>query len=299
MTRLVHLNALHALEAALRHGTLRKAADELGVTQAAIGQRIRGLENYLGYPLLQRDVSGVSPTEIASAIAADLRTAIGYLDKVARALNFDHDGAVRLRVDPDFLVLWLRDRLPDFHHRHPAIALELLAVEASAAQSADIEIFWGSRPGCAALWQDRLVPVFSLEFVDIAKANGPTNLLEGLPLLHLVDKPGTENLGWTTWVENHGHRRTGANRGMSVRSFADGIATAKAGAGVFLAPSLLVQDLLDQGELKPMTVPNPGLETENTFCIDVVERSLQKQSVTTFARWLVETATQFAARRQI
>ncbi|WP_410482400.1 LysR family transcriptional regulator [Ovoidimarina sediminis] len=61
--RLTHLNALRALEASLRHKSFTGAAEELGVTPAAVGQRVRSLEEYLGRPLLQRTRTGVIPSD--------------------------------------------------------------------------------------------------------------------------------------------------------------------------------------------------------------------------------------------
>ena len=298
MARLVHLNSLQALEAALRLGSLRKAADELGVTQAAIGQRIRSLELFLDHPLLQRGATGVTPTTIAALAKADLSAAFAQLEKVAEALNFDRVGALKLRVDADFLDLWLRDKLPDFHRDHPGIEIELLPDIGHTVQGADIEVFWGSRPDCAPLWSDHLVPVLNLELVDMLRSNDPTNLLEGMPLLHMVDKAGAETLGWSAWVSQNGHRRTGVNRAMPVRTWTDGIAIAKAGAGVLLVPSLLVHDLLAAGQLHPMSQPNPGILALDTFRINVLSKSTQRRAVAAFAQWLIETSAQFAAERQ-
>ena len=299
MARLVHLNSLQALEAALRLGSLRKAADELGVTQAAIGQRIRSLELYLDRPLLQRGASGVTPMPMAAAISTDLSGGFAQLERVAETLNLDRDSAVKLRVDPDFLAPWLRDRLPDFHRLHPGVDIVLIAQDHLATAGADIEIFFGSRPGCTALWQDRLVPVLSGVLVEMIRAKAPSDLLEGLPLLHLSARPATENLGWPDWVAQHGHRHSGADRGMTVRNWTDGIAAAVAGAAIFLAPALFVHDLLDQRALWPLTLPNPGIAMENTFCINILPRSGQRRPVAAFARWLIDNAAQFAAERQI
>ena len=298
MPRLVHLNSLHALEAALRLGSLRKAADELGVTQAAIGQRIRSLELFLVQPLLLRGANGVAPTAIASAVSSDLSAAFAQLEIVADALNFDRSGALHLCVDGDFLDLWLRERLPDFHRSHPGVEIALLPQGGPQGNSADIEVFWGARADCHPLWHDHLVPVFNLELVDMAKANDPSTMLEGLPLLHLVGKAGVENQGWAAWIARHGHRRKGADRGLTVRTWAEGLALARAGAGVHLVPSLLVHDLLVAGSLHPLAWPNPGLFSESTFRINVLNKSHQQRATAAFAEWLIETAARFAADRQ-
>ena len=70
-----HLKSLQALEMAIRVGSLKGAADQLGITPAAVGQRIRSLENYLGTDLLMRGRSGLQPI-------ADLNHALAHVDTI-------------------------------------------------------------------------------------------------------------------------------------------------------------------------------------------------------------------------
>lgn len=136
MSRLVHLNALHALEVALRRGTLKKAAQELGISPAAAGQRIRALEAYLGYPLLERGPAGVGPSRRARRAFEDLRTGFDHLRRAADALDLDHQARVTVRCDPDWLALWLAPRLPRFTANAPHLRLELRSADEAGRRPA-------------------------------------------------------------------------------------------------------------------------------------------------------------------
>ena len=78
---------MRALEAALRTGSFRSAADDLGVTTAAVGQQIRGLEEYVGHKLFVRKPSGAIPTEIAGGVAAELTAGFGSISTVLARLK--------------------------------------------------------------------------------------------------------------------------------------------------------------------------------------------------------------------
>jgi hypothetical protein len=88
MTAPSHLKSLQALDLALRTGSLKGAADVLAITPAAVGQRIKALEDYLGFELLTRGRSGLRPTpELANAVEP-LAAAFDKLNIVGQLLDF-------------------------------------------------------------------------------------------------------------------------------------------------------------------------------------------------------------------
>ena len=88
MSAASHLKSLQALEMAIRVGSLTGAADQLGITPAAVGQRIRTLEVYLERDLLMRGRSGLKPTADLDHALADLTTAFAALERVTESLDF-------------------------------------------------------------------------------------------------------------------------------------------------------------------------------------------------------------------
>lgn len=87
MRSVTHLRSLQALDLAIRAGSLKAAARELGVTPAAVGQRIRALEDYLGTDLLLRGRSGLTPTPELNLVLDDLKQAFDALERVTEALD--------------------------------------------------------------------------------------------------------------------------------------------------------------------------------------------------------------------
>ena len=102
MTPTSHLKSLQALELALREGSLTAAAARLGITPAAVGQRIRSLEEYLGTDLLLRGRSGLQPTAALEQALGDLQIAFTALERVTQVLDFQRVAEIHVVADPDW-----------------------------------------------------------------------------------------------------------------------------------------------------------------------------------------------------
>ncbi|MGE7994016.1 LysR substrate-binding domain-containing protein [Pseudomonas sp. NPDC089554] len=120
------LNALRVLEVVSRHLNFRLAAQELGVTQAAVAQQVRGLEANLGLPLFERLPRGLGLTDAGRAYSASVRAALAMIDDATRLLRpaAQH---LTVSVTPTFAAKWLMPRLGHFAEAHPDIDLRLLA----------------------------------------------------------------------------------------------------------------------------------------------------------------------------
>ncbi len=120
------LNALRAFEAAARHLSLTRAADELNVTQTAVSAQVRNLEQRLGVRLFHRLPRGLALTDEGQALLP--RVADGF-DRLAGAMDQFRGGRLReplnLGVVGTFAVGWLLPRLPRFERAHPGVDLRL------------------------------------------------------------------------------------------------------------------------------------------------------------------------------
>src|ERR1700678_4787846 len=97
-----HLKSLQALELALRLGSLQAAAGTLWITPAAVGQRIKALEDYLGVELVVRGRSGLRPTPELAGALEHLRAAFQELDSVATKLNLQRGDEIHVAAPSDF-----------------------------------------------------------------------------------------------------------------------------------------------------------------------------------------------------
>lgn len=157
-SQLPSLNALRAFEAASRHLSFRRAAEELGVTEGAIGQHIRGLETALALKLFERKPRGLALTENGKDYAVGVRRAFDLLVEATQALR---PQALRLAmsVTPTFAAKWLIPRLPDFTAAHPEIDLRIVATERLShfqTDGVDLAVRYGSPPFGAGLHAELL-----------------------------------------------------------------------------------------------------------------------------------------------
>jgi LysR family transcriptional regulator of beta-lactamase len=123
----VPLNALRAFEAAARHLSFTRAADELCVTQAAISHQVKGLEDRLGVALFRRSNRGLMLTDEGVALAPTLFEAFGAIDRLFE--QFEAGGVrevLTVSAVGTFVVGALLERLPAFRAAHPLIDLRIL-----------------------------------------------------------------------------------------------------------------------------------------------------------------------------
>ncbi len=124
--RLPPLKALHAFEAAGRRGSFQAAAEELSVTQAAVAQQVRQLEERLGFPLFLRQRRGVHLSERGRAYFQDVQRAFALLREATDAL-LSRKRVITVSVTPTFAAKCLIPQLPAFAQAHPEIDLRVLA----------------------------------------------------------------------------------------------------------------------------------------------------------------------------
>src|SRR5215471_4235715 len=122
------LSSLRAFEAAARHMSFSKAADELHVTPAAISHQIHALEEDLGVKLFHRMNRSIELTASAQILLSGLTEAFAGIQSSVRRLRAHNDtGTLTVTASPSFAAKWLVLRLHRFHERHPAIDVRLSA----------------------------------------------------------------------------------------------------------------------------------------------------------------------------
>lgn len=126
--RLPPLTALRAFDAAARHMSFAKAADELNVTPAALSFQIKSLEEHLGQPLFRRLNRAVELTEAGRALAPGVEDAFQTLLSTWRATRRLHDNTtLNVTAGPAFTAKWMAPRLYEFAQAHPEIDLRFIA----------------------------------------------------------------------------------------------------------------------------------------------------------------------------
>lgn len=144
------LNALRVFDAAARHLSFTRAADELAVTPAAVGQQIRALEDLLGVVLFRRTSKGLELTEEAAAGLEPLRTGFLHFEEAVRAMQAGQASHVYTIAAPrDFFAVWLAPRLAAFRAANPEVRYVLVDGEAADFTEAnlDLAVRWTEGPG--------------------------------------------------------------------------------------------------------------------------------------------------------
>ncbi|MEQ6888953.1 LysR substrate-binding domain-containing protein [Halomonas sp. CS7] len=202
MNRLPPLLWLQAFETAARTLSFTAAGQELGVTQAAISQRVRLLEDRLGQKLFVRHPRSLGLTPAGQAWLPCLQDGFTRLaEGTEEVFGGGGDAPVTLRTTPVVQQNWLAPRLCAFRREHPEVALRLVSAiwpDDFGPEGADLEIRYGQGnwPGMEAvsLGRETMLPVCAPALAE--RITEPADLAEHT-LLHAV---GFE-VGWPTWLE--------------------------------------------------------------------------------------------------
>ncbi|MFR9720639.1 LysR family transcriptional regulator [Aeromonas diversa] len=242
------LNVLRGFEAAARLGSFHKAAEALHLTQSAISQQIRSLEEMLGQPLFLRQGRGVTLTDAGADL---LITTTGVLQQLAVGLKrldqYQKPNQVILHTSQDLARYWLVPRLPALHRHHPEIDLWIvtdneppdmgnetvdLALHADLEAQADCDLF--------GLYQDWLLPV-------------ATPAIARLPAQDRLTLHGEREMDWQRWLLQGGDGLGLKEEGFNFSDPALLLEAAIGGVGVALACELLARPTIEEGRLLPLS----------------------------------------------
>lgn len=222
------LNALRVFDAAARHLSFTRAADELAVTPAAVGQQIRALEDVLGVVLFRRTSKGLELTDEASAGLGALRGGFLQFEDAVQAMQAGQSSHVYTIAAPrDFFAVWLAPRLAAFRAANPQLRYVLIDGEGSDFTEANLDfaVRWTDGPG-------------DLEGTRLGSAE------------QIVVGQG-DRIGWPG-DSGDGEGPAGEKAAVQVGDAGQAIAAAMAGLGSARVPALLVQGWVDRGWLANM-----------------------------------------------
>ena len=228
------LNALRVFDAAARHLSFTRAADELAVTPAAVGQQIRALEDHLGTVLFRRTSKGLELTDEAGAGLDSLREGFLKFEEAVQAMQAGQaSDRYTIAAPREFYAQWLSHRLSAFRESNPGIRYQLIADENADFTETNLDV--------------------AIRLVD-----GPGDL-EGIQLAParrvIVAAPGAPDQ-WISWPgaplpEGVEPMVQAANPGQALSS-------AIAGLGKTMLPLLLVDEAVESGRLEILEGPDEG-----------------------------------------
>lgn len=286
--RLPPLNALPSFEAAARHLSFSKAADELHVTHGAVSRAVRHLEDQLGARLFVRTTRAIRLTPVGSAYAAEVREVLDHLATATAATAAQQSsGVLNISTLDSFAAKWLVPRLFRFRRAHSDIDVRLSTSERLAdfvSDGIDIAIRYGrgQYPGLKAelLMEEEIAPVCSPRLLE-----GPHPLRTPADLKHHTLVHDDFHIDWAMWLGAAGIEGIDPHRGPTFHSSEHAVQAAVLGEGVVLGRSALVADDVAGGRLvRPFALSLPaGL----AYYVAYPPRALQRYKVKVFRDWLM------------
>lgn len=301
MTRhLPPLNALRAFEAAARHGSFVLAAEELGVTPAAISHQVKGLEDGLGVTLFVRGHRSVSLTREGNALLPGLTDGFNRLAAAVAAVRPARgDGPVVIGCGAAFAALWLMPRLDAFLAACPDTPVRLATTPAPLASlEEDVDLAVDMLPAATAPAGLRAEPLFRETVFPVCAPRLRVGLRRAseLVLQTLIVDTSTEGrpdrAGWLTWLKAAGMEGMKATE-QRLPSAGQALEAARRGQGVALGRSSLVCDDLRNGSLvKPFDVVAAA---PVGHCLLSIAGRSERADVTRVRDWLLGQAASFRA----
>ncbi|HEY0115948.1 MAG TPA: LysR substrate-binding domain-containing protein [Allosphingosinicella sp.] len=288
-----HLKSLQALEMAVRTGSFTAAADRLAISPAAVGQRVKALEEYLGIELLVRGRAGIRPSPELTGALPHLAEAFGALELAVHELDLQRGQELHVAAASDFVELWLKPRLDAFRAAHPNI-LFCINGDGDAPMrlgKVDCEIAFGplpEDPDSDLLFRDFIVPIGSPANVARTGDLPAERRLEGFPLLHLdLYKDDPAGLSWPAWCARNGIARTAPDRGMRFQRITAALDAVLASAGLSLCGVGMLLDRIASGSIGLPYPISTGHWSEHAYVARFRQDAALRPHVVRFREWLL------------
>lgn len=286
------LNSLVAFEAAARHLSFTRAADELSVTQGAISRQVRHLEDYLGRALFIRDKRALSLTDTGAEYYDSVQQSLLQLaGATGEILQWQGDQQVTVVTTNAMASFWLLPRFSEFQEQHPEIDLRILAVDSLRNirhNEFDIALFYCRTPPeelrATPLFSETVFPVCSPAYLEKNPQISDPQQLATSTLLSLEVRE--DWLSWRDWFEGcELPPPSETARRLKINNYPLVIQSALNGQGLALAWANLVDDYLASGLLiQPV---DQTLVTESQFYMLEPPASVRpKAGVELVRQWL-------------
>lgn len=286
------LQALACFDAAARHESYTRAAQELALTQGAVSRQITALEEFLGIALFRRTRHGMALTERGADYAHSVAPRLQGLerDTLDAMAHQGSGGTLHLAAVPTFATRWLIPRLPLLAALHPEITVHIetrtrpfmfadTPFDAALYSGSPEQVSHWAGTRATRLLAEDVVPVCSPRFMGPLATLTPEAMAQ-LPLLQQSTRPD----GWRQWFEAVGVSAPLALAGPRFELFSMTAAAATHGLGLALVPRLLIEGELQRGEL--VVASKQAFKGERAYYLVTPERSDERPAMTLFLAWL-------------
>ncbi|WP_130910993.1 LysR family transcriptional regulator [Pseudomonas sp. Sample_9] len=287
--------ALISFEAAARHESFTRAAEELSLTQGAICRQIASLEDFLSVELFRRSRRGVKLTEAGLSYSRRVATQLDAVERdTLSVMGQQGTNVIELAVVPTFGTQWLLPRLKDFQLKHPEVTVNLTNRTRPflfADTEFDAAIYFGDADWSGTeshrLMGENPMPVCSPALLGDRKQLTAQAIAE-LPLLQQTTRP----YAWRQWFNSQQLNIPRDMTGPRYELFSMLAQAAMHDMGVALIPPFLIQRELAE---KRLVIANPqALSSIKAYYLMIPERKVESASLKAFRDWLVNQAQSYS-----
>ena len=283
------LNSLRAFEAAARHMSFTRAAEELYVTQGAVSRQVKTLEEYLDVQLFQRLNRSLLIAEEGQIYMGAIGKAFDIIDNAtSRLQKLSDEGLLTIRLLPTFALRWLIPRLHEFQEVYPRIEVRITtSLRPGDYTREDVDIIVGRRPDKRAnlrfdhIMDENLVAVCSPSLLSGDIPLGVPADLKNHTLLHAM----TRENAWGVWLQAIGEEDIDPDKGLRFEHYYFTLQAAVEGLGVAMAPGPLVEDDLASKRLvAPFDVI---VSSDDAYYLMYPESRAELPKVRYFREWVL------------
>ena len=301
MRHLPGTRALGMLVSAGRHLNFTRAADELGLTPAAVSYQVKEIEDRLGVKLFVRTNRSIHLTAEGKILCEAAEDALDIMGRAAaRVQKMSRNATTQLKVtvDPQFATKWLMRRVDQFRKVAPGIELRFdvsYEVKDFELDDIDVAIRYGSGkyPGLAAhrLFGNVIVPVCSPRLLENGKPlNEPRDLMNHT-LAHIEwSRDGLTWPNWHMWMAAAGVQDFDDSRAVVFGTSNDAVEAALAGEAVALADFTMVANDLSEGRLIRPFELSVKAPSEFAYFLVYPKEAASEPRTAAFRDWLLEVA---------
>ncbi|QBF24273.1 LysR family transcriptional regulator [Pseudomonas tructae] len=280
--------ALQCFEAAARHLSFTRAAEELHLTQSAVSKQVAQLEDMLRHHLFLRIRRRLQLTPAGALYLAEVNKILTQVDMSSRYIMSygEQTEVLKVATQPSFGVRWLIPHLKGFGKQHPNIHLDIrneMEPFALLQATADVVFFFGQGtwPGatCIELFGEDVLPVCAPELLQGRTLKDASELAE-LVLLQSTSRPQA----WHEWFLEQGLHSANSYHGPRFDTFYMSLSAAQSGCGVALVPRYLVVEELAEGKL---IVPWPhSMRSKGAHFLAFSEHAAEVPKVRALVDWI-------------
>ncbi|VBB14118.1 LysR substrate-binding domain-containing protein [Burkholderia stabilis] len=298
------LGALLCFETAGRLLSFTKTAQAFNLTQSAVSQQIRHLEDRLGYPLFVRQARGLKLTGKGEVLLGTMSGAFGDINRTLDALGMS-DAPLQVSCLPSLALQWLMPRLTGFHRQQPNVSVRVKAefqvLDRQAMESDDIDVavrydpVQYSRLHADAILDEILFPVATPAYLAQHPAFASGESLDGVVLLHDAAPwaGAPEFVEWRTWLEAVHPAWLAQLDGPRFNFSSLAITAALNHQGVAMGRSALVHDEIASGRLVDVF----GAHVRAPARYVLLSRNPDDPRTTAFSDWLKAECVRFDEAR--